>query len=203
VQPYEVICAPYVVYVAPVGSSFPNLDTSFGAGGFTSAQNSPPAPWTTIGTAGNKSYIDTGVTVSHPQTIGTFVPGGSTAIRKAWRQTEELTVAFSIADLSPTQYSFMINNATVVTQAATGGAPGDQHFEMLRGVLINSFSLLVRGVSPFQEAYFAQYEIGAAYNAGNAAPVFSKQGPAVLAVEWHAYELTVGTLATFRAANTP
>lgn len=190
-QPYEVICSPYVVYIAPTGSTFPNLDTS------------PPAPWTTIGTAGNKSYIDTGVTVSHPQTIGTFVPGGSTAIRKAWRQTEELSVAFSIADLSPAQYALELNNAAVVSQSATGGAPGDQHFEVLRGVNVNAFSLLVRGISPFNEAYSAQYEVAGAYNAGNAAPVFSKQGPAVLAVEWHAYEIIIGQLATFRAANTP
>jgi hypothetical protein len=63
--------------------------------------------------------------------------------------------------------------------------------------------MIVRGISPFQEAYSAQYEIPAAYNSGEAAPVFSKQGPAVLAVEWHAYELFVGTLATWRAANTP
>jgi hypothetical protein len=181
-----------VAYIAPVGSAFPNLDTPVTA-----------APWTTIGTAGSRSYIDAGVTVSHPQTIGTFVPGGSTAIRKAWRQTEELTVVFSLADLSPSQYALQLNNATVNSTVQTTGIPGDQHFEVMRGVLINSFALLVRGVSPFQEAYSAQYEISAAYNAGNAAPVFSKQGPAVLAVEWHAYELNLNSLATFRAANTP
>jgi hypothetical protein len=201
-QPYEVICFPYVAYVAPVGSSFPPVSASFGSGGFSGPQNTPPAPWTTLGSSGNKSYIDTGVTVSHPQTIGTFVPGGSTAIRKAWRQTEELTCAFSLADLSPAQYAFTLNNATVTTVAQSTSS-GDEHFEVYRGVLVNSFALLVRGVSPFQEAYAAQYEIPAAYNAGNAAPVFSKQGPAVLAVEWHAYELTIGQLATFRAQQTP
>jgi hypothetical protein len=191
VQPYEVIASPYVCYLAPVGTAFPNLDTA------------PPAPWTTVGTAGSKSYVNTGVTVSQPQTIGTFVPGGSTAIRKAWRQTEELTVAFSLADMSPAQYALQLNNATVTPLAATGGAPGDQHLEVMRGVLVQSFALLLRGVSPFQEAYSAQYEVSAAYNAGNATPVFSNQGPAVLAVEWHAYELNSGSLGIFRAANTP
>lgn len=190
-QPYEVVCAPYVAYLAPVGTAMPNLDTA------------PPAPWTTLGTAGSKSYVDTGVTITHAQTIGTFIPGGSTAIRKAWRQSEELTVGFEIADLSPAQYALILNNATVIAAAASGGAPGDNHFEVMRGVQIGSFALLVRGISPYNEAYSAQYEVGAAYNAGVAAPRFSKQGPATLVVEWHAYELTSGSLATFRAANTP
>lgn len=190
-QPYEVICAPYVAYVAPTGTTFPNLNTA------------PATPWTTLGTAGSKSYIDTGVTVTHAQTIGTFVPGGSTAIRKAWRQTEELTVAFELADLSVAQYSLIMNNAVVAAQAATGGAPGDNHFEVLRGVQVTALALLVRGISPYNEAYSAQYEIPAAYNAGTPAPRFSKQGPATLVTEWHAYELNVGALATFRAANTP
>lgn len=202
-QPYEVICAPWVCYLAPVGSAAPGLDTSFGASIFGLPGNTPPAPWTTLGTAGAKSYIDTGVTVTHSQTLGTFVPGGSTAIRKAWRQTEELVVTFSIADLTPVQYALQINNNAVVTQAASGGQPADQHFEVLRGVNVTSFAMLIRGISPFNENYFAQYEIPAAYNAGSAAPVYSKQGPAVLAVEWHAYELTIGQLATFRAASGP
>jgi hypothetical protein len=179
------------MYLAPVATAFPNLDTA------------PPAPWTTIGTAGTKSMVNTGVTVSQPQTLGTFVPAGSAAIRKAWRQTEELTVALSLADMSPAQYALQLNNAAVSANVATGGAPGDQHFELMRGVLVYSFALLLRGVSPFQEAYSAQYEVSAAYNAGNAAPVFSNQGPAVLAIEWHAYELNSGSLGVFRAANTP
>jgi hypothetical protein len=179
------------------------LDVSFGTSIAGLPGIVPPAPWTTLGTAGAKSYIDTGVTVTHSQTLGTFVPGGSTAIRKAWRQTEELVVTFSIADLTPAQYALQINGNAVTTSAATGGQPADQHFEVLRGVQVNSYSMLIRGISPFQEAYFAQYEIGACYNGGAAAPVFSKQGPAALAVEWHAYELVIGSLATFRAASSP
>ena len=193
-QPFEVIVAPYTLYIAPgplAYSAFPNLDTT------------PVAPWTTVGTAGNKSYMNTGITVSQPQTIGTFVGAGSTAIRKAWRQTEEITIAFTLVDLSPAQYALQINNNAVSSTVATGGAPGDQHFEVFRGAGINAFALLLRGVSPINEAYSAQYEVPYAYNAGNAAPVLSNQGPAGLAVEWHAVEAVAGQLATFRAANTP
>jgi hypothetical protein len=195
-QPYEVIAAPYVCYLAPTTLTGP-------VGGFPNLDTAPPAPWTLVGTAGSKSYVNTGVTVSHTQTLGTFVPAGSPAVRKAWRQTEELTISFSIADMSPAQYALQLNNAAVVSQAASGGAPGDQHFEAMRGVLVQSFALLLRGISPFQEAYSAQYEVNAAYNAGAVAPVLSNQGPAVLAVEWHAYELVSGSLGVFRAANTP
>ena len=125
-QPYEVIAAPYVCYLAPTTLTGP-------VGGFPNLDTAPPAPWTLVGTAGSKSYVNTGVTVSHTQTLGTFVPAGSPAVRKAWRQTEELTISFSIADMSPAQYALQLNNAAVVSQAASGGAPGDQHFEFYGG----------------------------------------------------------------------
>jgi hypothetical protein len=192
-QPYEVICAPYVAYLAPTGTAFPSLTTD----------PSVTSPWTTLGISGALSQTDTGVTVTNSQTISTFVPGGSTAIRKAWRTAEELMVALEIADMTTATYALIMNDATVNTVAPTTSVPGDTHIEMKRGVQVAAFALLVRGISPYQEAYSAQYEIPACYDAGNPAPHFSKQGPATLTVEFHAYELTYGTLGTWRAQNAP
>ena len=192
-QPYEVIAAPYTVYLAPQGTAFPTVDSN----------PSTISPWTTVGTAADRSYVDTGVTVTHSQTVGTFQGAGSTTIRKAWRQSEELVVAFSLADLSPAQYALVLNDATVSTTAASTAVPGDYHFEVRRGVFINAFAMLIQGVSPISEAYQAQYEISGCYDAGNEAPVYSPQGPAVLAVEFHAYEFVAGSLATWRAQSAP
>lgn len=192
-QPYEVIVAPYVAYLAPIGTAFPALTTDPGT----------VSPWTTLGVSAGLSQTDTGVTVTNSQTVSTFVPGGSTTIRKAWRTAEELTVAMELADMTPTTYALLMNDAAVSTVNATTNLPGDQHFEMKRGVFVNAFALLVKGVSPFQEAYSAQYEIPASYDAGSPAPHYSKQGPATLTTEFHAYELNAGSICVWRAQNAP
>lgn len=193
-QPFEVVCAPYNVYAATVGTAFPNVDT---------APTTGAAGWTQVGTSGNKNYTDTGVTVTHTQTVSTFIPAGSTTVRKAWRTDEGLTIAFEVADLSPTQYALLMDNIAVSTQAPTTGVPGDQHFELFRGVQVNQYALLVRGISPVNEAYTAQYEVPSSFQMGNPAPRYSKQGPATLAIEFHAFELTSGHLATWRAQTAP
>jgi hypothetical protein len=191
VQPFEVVCSPYTVYAASVGASFPLTDAS------------PSTAWTLVGTSGNKNYTDTGVTVTHTQTVSTFTPAGSTTVRKAWRTDEGLTVGFELADLSPSMYALLLDNISVSTVVASTAAPGDSHFEVMRGVEVNQYALLVRGISPVNEAYTAQYEISSAFQMGNPAPRYSKQGPATLVIEFHAYELTPGHLATWRAQSAP
>lgn len=190
-QPFEVVCSPYTVYAAAPGTSFPALDAA------------PSTAWTTLGTSGNLNYADTGVTVTHTQTVQTFTPAGATTVRKAWRVEEGLTVGFELADLSPSQYALILDNVAVTTTAATTANPGDQHFEVYRGVQVNQYALLVRGISPINEAYTAQYEVASAFQMGNPAPRYSKQGPALLVIEFHAYMLNQGHLATWRAQSAP
>jgi hypothetical protein len=97
----------------------------------------------------------------------------------------------------------MLDNVAVTVQAPTTGTAGDSHFELMRGVQVNQYGLLVRGISPVNEAYTAQYEIASAFMMGNPAPRYSKQGPATLAIEFHAFELTPNHLATWRAQSVP
>lgn len=185
-QPYEIVCAPYTVYTATVGTAFPAVDAAPGAG------------WTEVGTSGSKNYTDTGVTVTHGQTINTFVPAGSTTPRKAWRSGETLTVAFSLADVSPEQYALVLDNVAVTNTAAAAGVAGTKSFELMRGQQVNMYALLVRGISSVDESLTAQYEVPAAYQSGTPAPVYSKQNPAELAVEFSAFELTPGVFGTLR-----
>lgn len=190
-QPYEVVCAPYSAWIAPLSTAFPDL------------LSAPSTTWTSLGTSGSKNYSDNGVTVSHTQTMGTFIPAGGTTVRKAWRTQEGLTVAFEIADLSPAQYAMVLDGKSLTTSAATTALAGDSHFEVMRNVQVSQFALLVRGISPVNESYTAQYEIPACYQSANPAPRYSKQGPALLAVQYDAQELTPGSLATWRAQTTP
>lgn len=190
-QPFEVVCAPYTIYAAVVGTPIPSPDP-FGV---------PSTSWTQVGTSGNKNYTDTGVTVTHTQTVSTFTPAGSTTVRKAWRTEEGLTMALEVADLSPTQYALLLDNIAITTTGATSTAGSDSHFELMRGVEVNQYALLIRGISPVNEALAAQYEVPSAFMMGNPAPRYSKQGPATLAIEFHAFELTPNHLATWRAQS--
>lgn len=184
--PFEIVCAPYTVYVAPVGTAFPATDAV------------PASAWKLSGTSGAKNYTDAGVTVTHGQTISEFTPAGSTTPRKTWRTAETLLVAYTLADVSPDQYAAVLNNAAVTTVAPGTTQAGEKHFELMRGVQVNTNAILVRGISSVDEALTAQYEIPCAYESGNPAPTYSKANPAELAVEWHALELTPNVFGTLR-----
>lgn len=192
-QPYEVVCSPYTVYAAATGTAFPLVDTTP-----TTAEG-----WTTVGTSGDKNYSDTGVTVTHTQTVSTFTPAGSTTVRKAWRTEEGMNIGFELADLSPAMYALMLDNIAINTTAATTANPGDENFQVYRGVQVNQYSLVIQGISPVNENYNAQYEVPSAFQMGNPAPRYSKQGPAMLAIEFHAYMLINNQLAVWRAMTTP
>jgi hypothetical protein len=187
--PFEVIASPFDCFVAPTGTVFPALDAA------------PAAAFKLVGsTAGARNQTDTGVTVTNAQTVGEFTPGGSTVVRKRWRQAEGLTVALAIADLSVTQYAQALDAAVTVVAPGTTQA-GESHFEMFRGTQVAAYALLVRGISPFNDAFVAQYEVPSVHQMGSPAPNFSKQNPSELALEWHAYELVVGNLCVFRAQS--
>lgn len=188
--PFEIVCAPYTVYVAPVGTAFPAVNAA------------PASTWSLSGTSGNKNYTDAGVAVTHGQTISEFTPAGSTTPRKVWRTGETLQVGYTLADVSPTQYATVMNNATLNTVASASGSPGNQNFELYRGVQVATNAILVRGISSINEIYNAQYEIPCAYQGSSPAPVYSKANPAELAVEWHALELTPNVFGTLRVQST-
>lgn len=192
--PFEVVAAPYDVYVSPTGAPMPALDAA-------PASAPASAAFSLVGTTpGARNQTDAGVTVTSSQTVGEFTPGGSTVVRKRWRQAEGVTIALTIADLSVAQYAMSLDAAVTTVAPATAQA-GESHFQFYRGPQIASYAALVRGISPFNDALVAQYEVPAVHQMGNPAPNFSKQNPAELALEWHAFELTAGNLCTFRAQS--
>jgi hypothetical protein len=144
------------------------------------------------------------VAVALPQTINTFTPAGSTAVRKAWRVDEGIQISVSLADMTLEQFSTVMGGLAISAAAGAAGPPvvtGNKSVEILRGPLVNAVAFLVRGISPYDETKLAQFEIPGAYQAGNPSPTFSKANPAELSTDWHAYELNVGHLGTFRAAT--
>jgi hypothetical protein len=183
----EVLAAPFTAWVAPVSTAFPILSTA--ESGFASS-------WTKVGTSGTKSYSESGVTVTHTQTIATFVSAGGGVPRKAWRTDEGLQVAFDLVDLSPAQYALVMDNATVTHVT---GAGAEYSFELQRGIKVHAYALLLRGPSTTSEAKEAQFEISACYQSSNPAPKLAiKGGPAMLALQFDTLELEAGKFATFR-----
>ena len=55
--PYEVVAQPFTLWVAPVGTAFPDVDTA------------PDGSWTKVGTSGDLNYTEDGVTVTHSQSV--------------------------------------------------------------------------------------------------------------------------------------
>jgi hypothetical protein len=171
--PFEILAAPFTVYVAAVGVAYPAINAA------------PSGSWTKLGTSGTKNYDEEGVTVTHEQEIATWTPAGSTAPQKAWRTSEGLVIAFTLVDVSPAQYAKAMNDATLNTVA---GPPGDKNFSLLQGMTVARFTLLVRGISSLDDTLNAQYEVPIVFENGNQAPVYKKGDPAGLALEFVALE---------------
>jgi hypothetical protein len=182
VAPFEIISAPYDVYVAPVGTAFPDVSQA------------PAVAWLLLGTSGNKNYDDDGVVVTHQQNIETFTPVGLTAPRKAFRTTEGLEIDFRIVDVSATQYARVLNNATVTNTAAGTSIGGNLNFPLLQGMQVNVYALLMRSLeSAGGSGFNSQYEVPIAFQNSEVEVAYKKGDPAGLNCEWMAlWDSTLG-----------
>lgn len=177
--PFEIIAAPFELYVAPVGSAFPAVD-----------EVPDSSDWTLVGTSGDLNYTEDGVTVEHTQTLTYFRSLGSTGARKATRTEEEQKISLVLADLTPEQYALALNGNIVTPTDAAPGVPGSKKIGLTRGTTVRQYALLLRGPSPYMEDGVAQYEVPVAVQSGNPKPVFRKgvDQPADLALEFMALE---------------
>lgn len=173
--PYEILGAPVTLYLAPVGTTVPDIDDAEGA--FNVA-------WFKVGTSGDKNYSEDGVTLGLEETLNVFRGAGSTLPRKVFRTEEDVMLSVNIADLSPTQFAKQINDATITTVAASTGVPGEKSFSLAKGLQVKTFALLARGLSTVNDTLNAQYEVASVYCAGNKSIQHTKGQPALLACEF-------------------
>ena len=176
-RPYEIIAAPFTLYWAATGTTFPTFDAA------------PSVSWTKIGTSGDRNYAPDGVTVSHAQTLEIVRALGGTGPIKALRTEEMLSVKLTLWDLLLEQYNIALNGNTVTTTAAGAGTAGFKEVQLYRGLSVQTFALLVRGdVSPEGSGWKSQYQVPVAFQNGSPEPVFRKNEPAGLALEFVAIE---------------
>ena len=171
--PYEIIEGPITAWLAPVGSTFPDIDAT------------PGAPWTTLGTSGNLNYMEDGLHIKHEDTVALFRALGSAAPRKAFRTAEGLKVSLVLADLSLEQYLVALNHNTVTTVAADVGVAGYKKLGLSRGLAVTQRALLCRApVSAYGEGLNSQYEFPVTVQMGQPDVVYSKGVAAGLTLEW-------------------
>lgn len=176
-QPYEIIAAPFTLWVAPVGTAFPLLSAA------------PSNTWIKVGTNGDRSESEDGVTVAHSQDFSETKTAGSTGPVKAFRTDEGLKVSLTLLDISLEQYKLAMNGNAVATTAAGVGTVGFKALPLYKGLNVATYALLVRGdASAYGDAYKSQYEIPVCYQSASPELVFKKGDPAGLALEFTALE---------------
>jgi len=169
--PEEVVAAPLTIWLALVGTAFPEIDAAPGVG------------WEKLGTEGDMNYDESGVSVSHAETVNDFTPAGSTMPSKRFRTGEDFLIKLNLVDLSPDVYAKVMNNATVTDTPASSGVAGKAAFSLFRGDQVNSFAVLARGLSSVDNTLNMQYRFSKAFVSVNGDITWNKGVPAMLPLE--------------------
>lgn len=175
----EVVGSPYSVYVAPVGTPAPALDAA--------ESSFSPVNWFLLGTNGINNQGTAGVTVNLGRTTTDFTPAGGTLPVKSWTTDEKITVGGSLVDVSIEQFAMILDDATITTVAAGSGNPGHKSINLVRGVNVHYYALLVRGISPYDDGtgtMKAQYAFSRVFQSASQQPKYLKGTPAELAWEF-------------------
>jgi hypothetical protein len=175
--PYEIVIgAPFTVWLAVVGTAFPDIGEA------------PAVAWVKVGTNGEKNYHEDGVKISHPQTIEMIRTLGSTGPVKAVRPDEALIIAFTLLDLTMEMYKLALNSNTVTDTAAASGVGGSRSMPILRGFDVAQRAMLVRGPSPYADSMYLDFRIPRVVHTGEPEIVFKKDAPAGLEMKFEAIE---------------
>ena len=174
---HELIVAPFKIYLAPVGETFPGVAAD------------PAGNWALLGRGGDLAMGEEGLTITHAQTVDLHRTYGATGPRKASRSSEDLTVAFTLLDLTLEGYTQAINAAAPTEVSAGTGAAGYRHVNLHRGVAVGCVAMLIRGkVSGYGDGFNTQYEIPTAAQTGAPAVTYVKNALAGLSMEFMAIE---------------
>lgn len=174
--PYEIVGAPLTLWLAPTGTAFPLVNAA------------PAGTWVLIGTNGTRNQSEDGVTVTHSQTLTKVRPGGATGPVKAFRTEEELMIKLTLWDITLEQYLVALNANTLTTTAAGVGTAGFKKLGLSRGQTVKEYALLARGVSPYDEAMTAQYQVPRVYQSASPSVAYRKGVPAGIELEFTALE---------------
>jgi len=167
--PYDIIAGPADVWLsADLTASFPAVNAAEGA--FDSE-------WVKLG------MTDGGVKVKHTQSIDLIRADQRTGPVKAIRSEEGLEIAFNIEELTLEHWAYALNG-NAITTAST---PNRSTLKMYQGLDVTQFMVLVRGPSPYMNA-FLQYNVPVVVQTDEPEAEYKRDGQAVLAFKFVALE---------------
>lgn len=172
-DPREIVVGPLTLYFAPAIEAKDDVD------------GTPSGNWVLLGTTGNENYSEAGIVITHSQTLRFTRAVGATGALKANRQTEDLTIALSLMDLSVAQYTKVLNNTT----KSTDTTPNIDYIGLRRGLDVTILSMIAQGagLSP-SGAFPIQFYVPRVVQTADPALTFSKDAEAMLATVWTALE---------------
>lgn len=165
--PHEVVASPLQVYLADVGTAFPDVHEP---------EASFPVGWTLLGTEGSRNYDDSGVVVNHGEEVEDFVPAGSTMPTKRFRVGETFEITLNLVDISAAMYAMVMNDAAITD----GG--NFKSFSLYRGDQVNQFAVFARGMSGEDNDFYMSYDFSKAFVSVNGEATFNKGVPVALPV---------------------
>ena len=151
--PYEMVSGPLTVYYASVGTPAPELSAT------------PPATWTLLGTNGDKSITEDGLSIEFDETVEDQMVLGSTAVQKQFRTEESVMFNLTLLDMTAETFAFAMSRPGQVTDVPpSSGVAGRREVPLLKGFTINYSAFLMRGFSPYiSDLYRAQFWVPNAY----------------------------------------
>ena len=150
--PFEVLPGPFTVYTGPVNEARTDLN------------DAPAGNWVKLGTNGDKNYGESGIIFDPGQTIEEWKSLGSTAPQAAFRTDESFLVTVNLADLTAEHLGKVWDDASVTDTAQGSGTAGVRDFDLLRGLVVTEFGLLVRSdLSPYIASAKMQFWIPRCY----------------------------------------
>jgi hypothetical protein len=167
--PYPIIVGVASIYLAPVGTAFPDTDEV------------PGAAWFDMGCTD-----DDGVTIEHIRNYKKHYKGCSTAVQKVTEESSAEEIAFNLAEITPKRYALLLGDAALTTVAAGSGTPGTEWFAIGPTDVPAQYACLIRGPSPLSDAD-AQYEYARVSVSDSVSVQYSKADPSVLATKLEAF----------------
>ena len=176
--PHELIAAPADLWIAPFGTAFPDID------------DEPASPWEIISVGGSRSLGEEGITVQMPQSLTFHRTAGTTAPVKASRTEEDLIITATVHDMTVESFARVMGqlSSDIDTVAATPTTPGTKAINLIRGIDMRNYALLVRWPSPYLLDGVTQLEVPNVVMAGSPEPQFSKGELAGMEVQFQAIE---------------
>lgn len=146
----------------------------------------PPVAWVKVGVAGSQDYSEDGITIAKSTENNSIYTSGQYGVRKVFRTRENLTIKFTVFDLTMEALRDAFNQTAVTTVA---GPPAIKTIPLLENAATPTFrAMLVRvpGLSPYFDGGVLQFWIPLVYQTGSPEIVLKKSDPAGLALEFTA-----------------